>query len=370
MGRREYNRCKRFLYGALYQRPMPAGPKGDETGEKNGGIVIAENIYDIARQSGVSIATVSRVINGKGNVSEKTRQRVLSVMEEAGYRPNIFARGLGLHSIRMVGVMCSDVADIFYAQAVSCLENELRGLGYDAILCCTGDDLAHKQKGIELLLSKHVDAIILVGSVFKELHDNSHIERAAAQIPVVIINGRFELPGAYCVLCDDRRAMAANVQALAKAGRRDILYLYDSESFSGISKLAGYQDGLREAGIAYRDELVVQCGKGLEQAREAVLGVLGQGRRFDGLAAAEDLLAVGALQALREQGIPVPGEVGVIGFNDSILARCAFPPLSSVDNKVGALCETAVRVLMGVFAGKNVPQQTVLTADLVRRESF
>lgn len=303
-------------------------------------------------------------------MSEKTRQRVLGVMEQSGYRPNIFARGLGLHSIQMVGVMCSDVADIFYAQAVSCLENELRRLGYDAILCCTGDDLAHKQKGIELLLSKHVDAIILVGSVFKELHDNSHIERAAAQIPVVIINGRFELPGAYCVLCDDRKAMAGNVRALSGEGRRNILYLYDSESFSGISKLAGYQDGLRDAGIPYRDELVLQCEKELSNAKETVLAALERGITFDGIAAAEDLLAVGALQALQERGITVPGEVGVIGFNNSVLARCAFPPLSSVDNKVGALCETAVHLLMGVFEGKNVPQQTVLTADLVRRESF
>ena len=224
----------------------------------------------------MSIATVSRVINGKGNVSEKTRDRVLAVMDEAGYMPNIFARGLGLHSIKMVGVMCSDVADIFYAQAVSCLENELRGLGYDALLCCTGSSLTHKKKGVDLLLSKHVDAIILVGSVFKELHDNSHIEKAARQIPIITINGRFDIPNTYCVLCDERKAMEENVRAFVKEGRREIFYLYDTESFSGISKLAGYQDGLRYEGIPFRGDLVMRCEKKRGQCPgDSVAGIAG-----------------------------------------------------------------------------------------------
>ena len=318
----------------------------------------------------MSIATVSRVINGKGNVSEKTRDRVLAVMDEAGYMPNIFARGLGLHSIKMVGVMCSDVADIFYAQAVSCLENELRGLGYDALLCCTGSSLTHKKKGVDLLLSKHVDAIILVGSVFKELHDNSHIEKAARQIPIITINGRFDIPNTYCVLCDERKAMEENVRAFVKEGRREIFYLYDTESFSGISKLAGYQDGLRYEGIPFRGDLVMRCEKNVDSARETVLQALRDGVSFSALATAEDLLAVGAMQALQAQGKRIPQDVCVVGFNDSILTQCTTPSLTSVDNKVNALCETAVRVLMGVFEGKNVPQQTVLAGQLIRRSSF
>ena len=99
------------------------------------------NIYDIASKAGVSIATVSRVLNGKGNVSEKTKEHVLKIIEEMGYTPNIFARGLGLNSIKMVGILCSDVSDIYYATAVSTLEKELRRGGYDSLLCCTGDNI-------------------------------------------------------------------------------------------------------------------------------------------------------------------------------------------------------------------------------------
>ena len=152
------------------------------------------NIYDIASQARVSIATVSRVLNGKGDVSEKTRNHVLQVIEELGYTPNIFARGLGLNSIKMVGILCSDVSDIYYATSVSVLEKELRKRGYDSLLCCTGDQLEDRKKSIELLLSKRVDAIILVGSTFKERGDNSHIVDAAKKVPVILVNDYIQAP--------------------------------------------------------------------------------------------------------------------------------------------------------------------------------
>ena len=104
------------------------------------------NIYDVSRKAEVSIATVSRVLNGNPNVSEKTRNRVLEVMNELGYTPNIFARGLGLNTMKTIGIMCSDSSDLYLANAIYFLERELRNNGYDSILCCTGVALETKQK--------------------------------------------------------------------------------------------------------------------------------------------------------------------------------------------------------------------------------
>lgn len=328
------------------------------------------NIYDVARQAGVSIATVSRVINGRGNVSEKTRRRVCEVIQAAGYTPNGFARGLGLGTMRMVGVMCADVSDIFYARAVSIIENELRAKGYDAILCCTGSDLADKQKAVELLLSKQVDAIILVGSVFKEQHDNSHIERAAAQVPVIIINGVFDIPGTYCMLCDEEQAVADAVHRLAEDGRSRILYLYESESFSGMTKLAGYRRGLQECGLAFQEELVLRCERRLETEEPLLAGRIRDGLRFDAVIGAEDILTVGAVHAATACGLRVPEDVAAVGFNNSVLAQCCTPSLTSVDNKVQALCTSAVRALIDVFEGREVSAKTVLSTQLVYRDSF
>ena len=104
------------------------------------------NIYDVSERAGVSIATVSRVLNGNPNVSERTRKKVLAVMDELGYTPNVFARGLGLDTMQTIGIMCSDSSDPYLAEAIYYLERELRSHNYDSILCCTGYDLDVKQK--------------------------------------------------------------------------------------------------------------------------------------------------------------------------------------------------------------------------------
>ena len=139
------------------------------------------NIYDVSRKAGVSIATVSRVLNGSPNVSDRTRNLVLEVMDELGYTPNVFARGLGLGTIQTIGIMCSDSSDPYLAHAIYYLEQGLRGHGYDSILCCTGNSLENKQKYFDLLRSKKVDALILAGSKFIGMkpQDNDYIIEAA-----------------------------------------------------------------------------------------------------------------------------------------------------------------------------------------------
>lgn len=104
------------------------------------------NIYDISKAAGVSIASVSRVINGADNVSEKTREKVLKVIDQYGYTPNAYARGLGRGSMRTIGIMCSDSSDIYLANAIHYLETGLREHGYNSILCCTGYDLEDKKE--------------------------------------------------------------------------------------------------------------------------------------------------------------------------------------------------------------------------------
>lgn len=324
------------------------------------------NIYDIAAQSGVSIATVSRVLNGGRNVSSKTQEKVLKVMKEQGYTPNAFARGLGLNTMRMVGLLCTDVSDTFYAKAVSLVENELRRNGFDSLLCSTGNDFAEKKKCIDLLLKRRVDALILIGSAFRESADNSHIEKAARQIPVVIVNGYIRLPGVHCVLCDEESAVRKNVRLLSRQGCDRILYVYDTLTYSGCRKLAGYKAGLKDEGLPFRKELLLEVPKSVGSAEKAVSELIGSGGRFSAVLASEDLLAIGALKALQKAGASLP----VIGFNNSVLAECSSPSLTSVDNMLETLCHSAVGLLTDMMNGKDAPQKVELSARLVERESF
>lgn len=327
------------------------------------------NIYDVSKKAGVSIATVSRVLNGNPNVSEKTRAKVLSVMDELGYTPNIFARGLGLNTIKTIGIMCSDSSDLYLANAIYFLERELRSRGYDSILCCTGTDLETKQKYFDLLRSKRVDAIILAGSKFVEMKpkDNAYLIDAAKSLPLMLVNGYLEGDNIYSTLCDDRSAAYEASVDLINSGVRNLLYLYTSYSYSGLNKLQGYKDALAAKGLPIREEYIRQCPKDVASAQALCHKLYKEGLSFDGVLASDDSLAIGAVKFAHQEGISIPDSLSVIGYNNSILAQCSYPELTSIDSKVEALCVTTVNTLMGVFDGSNVPARTTISADIIKR---
>ncbi len=329
------------------------------------------NIYDVSEKAGVSIATVSRVLNGNPNVSEPTRQKVLNVMKEIGYTPNVFARGLGLNTMHTIGIMCADSSDPFLANAVYYLEQNLRKCGYDSFLCCTGYDLINKQKYLQLLLSKRVDAIILVGSSFLESSkkDNSYITAAADTIPVMVINGYINHPNIFCTLCDDYQAVYDVVNRLIDQGRKDILYLYSSRSYSGLQKLSGYKNSISTNGLIIREELMIPCPNDISQTREILKRQHEKGLHFDAVVASEDQLAVAAVKFAKQHGLSVPEDIAIVGYNNSILSGCTDPELTSVDNHVETLCMTTISTLMRVLDGNDVPNKTTISNDIVERET-
>lgn len=329
------------------------------------------NIYDVSQRAGVSIATVSRVLNENPNVSEGTREKVLSVMRDLGYTPNIFARGLGLNTMKTIGIMCSDSSDPYLANAIYYLERGLRSHSYDAILCCTGYELDAKKKYFQLLRSKRVDAIILVGSKFVEMRakDNAYLIEAAEKLPVMLVNGYLKGRNIYSTVCDDHAAVYGAVQQLILSGRRRILYLYTSSSYSGFRKMEGYKDALKAHNVEPIQELIHQCPKDIEAARDRLLSLKKQGLIFDAVVTSDDSLAVGAVKYAHASGTSIPDELNIIGYNNSLLARCTDPEITSIDNKVEALCTTTINTLMGVFSGVNVPGRTTIASDLIQRKT-
>ena len=142
-------------------------------------------IYDISEKAGVSIATVSRVLNGSSNVSEKTKKKVLDVIRQYEYTPNAFARGLGLNTMKTIGIMCADSSDLYLAKAIYYIEQLLRANDYGSILCCTGYELETKAASMNLLITKKVDGIILVGSnfIYEREADNQYVWFPTTSLP-------------------------------------------------------------------------------------------------------------------------------------------------------------------------------------------
>lgn len=324
------------------------------------------NIYEIAKRCGVSIATVSRVINGSGPVGKETKEKVLRVIEETGFTPNSFARGLNFNSMRLIGVLCTDFGDPFYSQAVAYLEERLRSYGFNMLLVCTGYTVEGKKRGLAEIVNKNVDAVILIGTVFKE-NDNSHIEETARKVPVFMVNSTVDADNVYSVKCDEERAAEQAVAALLAAGYRKPLYLHSQTWYGNADKICGYRRALTTADLPVDEALIAK----VESSADAVAMLLAElsetdEEAFDAVFTANDVLAAYALKALEHLGISKP----IIGFNNSPLAELVTPELSSVDNMLAAMCQTTVDRVVDVLHGKQPPKTTLLSGSLIRRATF
>lgn len=329
-------------------------------------------IYDISEKAGVSIATVSRVLNGSSSVSEKTKKKVLDVIEQYEYTPNAFARGLGLNTMKTIGIMCADSSDLYLAKAIYYIEQKLRANGYDSILCCTGYQLENKISSMNLLLTKKVDGIILVGSnfIYEKESDNKYIVDAAAQIPVMLLNAALEAPNIYCVVSDDFNSMYEATFQMLQSGIRDVLYFYNSTSYSGKKKLAGYRAAMEEKKLLKGSSLM-QFYQGAHEDIPAMVEHLSRlydkGMIFHGIIAADDTLALAAVKFAREKKLSIPRELSIIGYNNSMLANCCDPELTSIDNKLETLCQHLITTLLGVLGGNEMPKKTIFSGELIRR---
>ena len=326
------------------------------------------NIYDISRLAGVSIATVSRVLNGSDKVSDATRQKVLDIMEQNGYTPNAFARGLGLNTMRTVGILCADSSDIYLAKVIYLLERELWKQGYASMLCCTGYRLEEKEKYLQLLLSRSVDALILAGSQFIEekSEDNGYLCEAAKKVPVFLLNGVLAGSGAYSVICDDALAVKELADSLIERGSRQPVFLYRSPSYSGKQKLSGFRRSLAEHGLC-PDGRSFLCPAGIPETARFLESLQAEGLCFDACLSSDDELAAGAVKYALAGGKRIPDELQITGYNNSLLSVCSTPEITTADNRVEFLCTTAVSLLMQVLGGKDVPERTMYSANLIRR---
>ncbi len=329
-------------------------------------------IYDISKQAGVSIATVSRVLNGSANVKPKTKKKVMDIIEQNGYTPNAFARGLGLDTMNTIGILCADSSDIYIAKAVYHIERFLRGCGYNSILCCTGYDLQDKKSSLSLLLSRRVDSVIMVGSNFIETNaeDNQYIKDAADQVPVMLLNADFDYPNVYCTLCDDFKAVQDATLALLDSGIEDILFLYNSHSYSGKKKLTGYQSAFLQKDLPVNKQYQ-QFFTGTHEDIEGVCNFLTAlhegGLEFHGVIAADDMLASGAVKYARLHHCRIPEDLSIIGYNNSLLSTCCEPELTSIDNQLENLCSQLVKTLMGTLGGDEMPGKTIFSGTLIKR---
>ena len=328
------------------------------------------NIYDIANKAGVSIATVSRVVNGSPKVSDRTREKVLGIIEEYGYTPNAFAQGLGLNTMHTVGIMVPSISDNYMANAVYYLEESLHEKGYECILSCSGYLAEQKESHLQMLLSKKTDALILVGSTYAGSEDVTHntdyINLASKEVPVFLINGFITGENIYCTATDDEKATYEATKTLIDNGRKKILFMTDSRSYSAKQKKKGFLRALKESDIQPDERLDLYISNDVEVVKSKIEEYDKLG--FDAVVATDDAMAIGVLKYMTEIGRKLPDDISIVGYNNSSLCICTTPELTSIDNKVEMVCKSTVDRLIDVLNGeKNVSHKEIFDCELIKR---
>lgn len=322
---------------------------------------------DIAEMAGVSIATVSRAINEPEKLKPETHEKIQALFDETGFVANAVARGLVVSSMRTIGVLTTDIRSIYFSHVTYTVERMFSQMGYNVLLCNTGSQLEDKRRSLRLMLEKQIDGLILVGSVFKETTDNRHIIEAGRRIPVVMINACLEGEPIASVLCDDAGGIRSAVDHLVCLGHKSIGFFKDVDSFSSREKLSGFQTGMICHGLNTDEIVGVACS--IEGGRDGLRRIMNEGKKVTALIAGEDSVAIGIIQALVSMGLRVPEDMSVIGYNNTILAEASTPPLTSVNNKAEMMAKTAVEKLWRILQDNESPSKTLITPELVVRES-
>jgi LacI family transcriptional regulator len=330
--------------------------------------VSSVSIKTVASLAGVSFQTASKVLNGKGSVSEQTRQRILEAASSLGYVPNAVARGLVTRSTRTVGVVASDLSDYVLAQFVVGAEREAREQGHSVIIGTVDGDGHDGERYIRMLTERRVEGILLAAPELERQPGLGAI--LGTSTPVVSIHA---VPGAQVTLVGSNHVETGLLATrhLLSHGHQHIGTIAGQRTRRVVhSRLTGYEEALREAGLVPHPDLVEEGDWQVEGGYEATRRLLRRAPHITALFVQNDSMALGALSALHEAGRRVPGDCAIVSCDDIPVARRTIPPLTTVRVPFYETGATAMRLLLDrIAAPASEPQRMLLPVHLVTRQS-
>lgn len=324
-------------------------------------------IYEVSKLAGVSLATVSRVINNSGRVTEKTRRKVETAMRQLGYRPNSIAQSLASNRSNSVGILVPELHGPFFNMMLSGVEAELREAGKHVFITVGHSDEAKELESIEFLVGRRCDALILhVDAV-----PDHYLVKLNDEVPVVLINRTLRSMAARCINLNNTRGGYLATKALLERGHRSIACITGPRwKRDARQRLAGHRKALAEAGVEADPKLLVEGDFQESGGREGVAALLATGIPFTGLVCGNDTMAAGAIDAARESGLSVPGDLSVVGFDNVTFARYLNPKLTTIDYPMVEMGQMAARiVLKDVYDIDGAKIRNLFEPKLVERES-
>jgi len=324
-------------------------------------------IREVSRAAGVSISTVSRVLNHSGPVSKHAQERVLAAVAQLGYYPNSFARGLVTKRSGGIGATVTDLSDPFFGLMLKGIEDRVERGGMHLVVTDGHGQVHAERESIAFLTRHNADAII---AYLQQVPDEEIVQWARPERPLVVVARRVPGIGARCLYIDNVQGGGMATRHLLSMGHRDIAHLSGPMALDdGRDRFLGFRAALERAGTPFRSELVVEADFTPEGGTAAMARLLDRGAAFTAVFAGNDQMAAGAMDVLRTRGLRVPDDVSVVGFDDLPMVRYLYAPLTTVRQPILEMGRAAADLALAALRGEESEVSRRFEPELVVRHS-
>jgi len=333
----------------------------------------ATSIKDVAKEAGVSISTISNALNNSRYVKKETKEKILEIVRNLNYTPNLIARGLKTKSTRTIAVIVPDISNQFFAQVIKGVEEIARQRKYNVLLVCTYYDVVEEKQSMEILRKQFVDGFMLISGY----NSYDHISKLNnVKVPIVVADRELENIKVPSVLIDNFNATREAVGYLYRLGHRKIGYIsytYDNQT-TVEKRFKGYCKGLEENKLIFDPDIVVTSKalrlNELQGSREAVKKILSSKNIPSAIMNASDFIAVGVIRSLKELKIKIPEEISVMGFDNILMSFYTDPLLTTIKQPKKQMGTTAMNLLLDIIERKRVKHKNIiLPSELIERQS-
>jgi LacI family sucrose operon transcriptional repressor len=321
-------------------------------------------LKDVARETGYTVSTVSRILNNRGYISDEARQKVSEAMKKLNYQPNALARSLSKKSTNMIGIIVPHINHPYFSMIISELQTALMHRGYQIMLFNSKNRDDRQAKYVEMCRSNRVAGIILMSG----LVSMEYLRKL--DVPLITIERNLDC-GTASIECDNYGGGRIAAEHLIAHGCRDLV------SISGIhnaempadARAEGFAKVCAEHGVRCTDIKTTMMQYNTYEYKDVIRTALKNEKGCDGIFASSDIIAAQVIQVAAEYGISIPGDIRLVGFDDSLIASLTFPQITSVHQPVHEMAEMAAQLMTDSIAGSIVPTRTVLPVSLTERES-
>lgn len=331
-------------------------------------------VYDIAKEAGVSVATVSRVLNDSAPVRAKTKEKVVAVMEKHNFQPNALARSLSKKKTKTIGFILPDITNPFFSEVYVKAEKAALDLEYSMFLSNAMNDYDIESLYLKTLVEKQVDGIIFMGGRVNDTKTKDKYAEEMKQVikktPVVIINGQMEGVDCYSVRTNEAKSILKSLNYLISLGHQEIALV---GGISGINstdiKFETFKKYKDELGLRTQPDWFIKSGYSIEAGYKAFDQLLASDNFPSAVIAVNDFVGIGIIEAAKENKVNIPEELSVIGFDNIYLTKIINPNLTSLSHNYDQLAKKAVAIIDGVNNNKKFEKEIILDTELVIRES-